>query len=341
METIRIGTFNVFNLVWPEIKYYGNKKYKQDDFERKTSWIAGQLDKLGSDIVGFQEVFHAKALQGALAKTDKLKDAQTIVADPSEMALADPPVQEEDLGPKVALASAFPVTAHEIISAFPEDAVIDVEGNTIPLTTFSRPVLRATVQVNESLDLTVFVVHLKSKRPMIPSDVDQDDPLEKAKGQARSLILRSCEATALRAILLERLKKKTEPVVLLGDVNDDDLAVTTQIATGEPPWRRLPFASKKKIWDVLLYNVRHIQARKSQRDFYFTHIYNGHFEALDQIAVSEEFVAENSKGVGRVGYVKVLNDHLIDETLTWDEVEKWQSDHGQVSVFLELKSNPE
>ncbi|MEB3279743.1 MAG: endonuclease/exonuclease/phosphatase family protein [Lyngbya sp.] len=136
---------------------------------------------------------------------------------------------------------------------------------------------------------------------------------------------------------METLQNRQHPVIVLGDVNDSGLSVTTQIVTGQPPWEKLPFEKKKKIWDVLLYSVKDIQARQSYGDFYYTHIYNGYYEALDHILVSQEWVAQNPGRLGQVEYVSLLNDHLIDETLSYDEVESWQSDHAQVVATIKLE----
>jgi predicted extracellular nuclease len=72
----------------------------------------------------------------------------------------------------------------------------------------------------------------------------------------------------------------------------------------------------------------------------YTHIHNGHFESLDHVLVSQEFVGQNPRHVGAVEYVSVLNDHLIDETLSDDKIPRWQSDHGQVVVTIKLRHRP-
>ncbi|WP_197036207.1 endonuclease/exonuclease/phosphatase family protein [Fischerella sp. PCC 9605] len=215
---------------------------------------------------------------------------------------------------------------------------MDIEGAAIPLTTFSRPVLSAQLALSDTLQCTVFVVHLKSKRPIYPEGVDRDDPVEKAQAQARALIRRAAEATAVRTILMDTLRHQNNPVIVMGDLNDSALAVTTQIVCGEPAWEKLKLEKKKEIWDVLLYSVKDIQARQSYGDFYYTHIHNGHYESLDHILVSEEFVAQNPRRIGQVTYVSVLNDHLIDETLSDDQVDIWKSDHGQVVACFKLES---
>ncbi|NET34057.1 MAG: endonuclease/exonuclease/phosphatase family protein [Cyanothece sp. SIO1E1] len=323
-SNFKVGTFNLYNLVLPEVTYYGNKKYSMDTYDRKKAWIGAQLARMKADIIGFQEVFHKQALQAALDESKIYADAETVVANPTGQ------------GPVVALASKFPIIGHQVTEAFPANAHLDIEGIDIPFDRFSRPVLSVHLQLNDAVECTVFVVHLKSKRPIIPDDVDKDDPIERAKGQARALILRASEAAALRMLLMAVLQERNHPVIVMGDVNDSGLAVTSQIVSGEPPWRRLRLEKKRAIWDVLLYHVKDIQARQSYGDFYYTHIHNGHYESLDHIMVSQEFVAQNPKSIGRVGYVSVLNDHLVDETISREQVEPWQSDHAQVVASLEL-----
>ncbi|EGJ34947.1 MULTISPECIES: endonuclease/exonuclease/phosphatase family protein [Moorena] len=322
----KVGTFNLCNLVLPDVLYYRKKIYTQTEYALKTTWIAEQLKKMKADIVGFQEVFHKEALQQALAQSQVYDNATTVFANPTGKS------------PVVALTSRFPVLEYNVIKDFPTTACLDIQGTDIPLKRFSRPVLEAHLKLSDTIDCTVFVIHLKSKRPIIPDGVDRNDPIEQAKGQARSLILRAAEATALRVILMDKLQHRDHPVIVMGDVNDSGLAITSQIVSGEPPLRKLWFQQKQIIWDVLLYYVKDIQARQNYGDFYYTHIHNGHHESLDHILVSQEFVVQNPKRIGRVGYVSLFNDHLIDETLSEEKIETWQSDHGQVVVSIELDS---
>ncbi len=323
-KLFRIGTFNVFNLALPGVAYYGDRAYTPDEYRKKQAWITEQLNRMRADIVGFQEVFHEQALQEVLASQDNLCDHVVMSARRGE-------------SPAVALASRFPVLEYRVFEEFPNAAVLDIEGIAIPLTYFSRPVLSARLKLSDQVECTVYVVHLKSKRPVLPEGVDRSNPIERAKGQARSLIMRAAEATALRMILMETLQGTSHPVIVIGDVNDSGLSVTSRILSGEPPGRDFRPDQKQRIWDTLLYPVKDIQGRRSYGDFYFTHIHGGHYESLDHIMVSQEFVAENPRSVGRVTYVSVLNDHLIDESLSRDEVEVWQSDHGQVVATIDLK----
>lgn len=321
-DIFNIGSFNVLNLVSPGRKFYGNREYSRHEFERKTSWIASQIETMDADILGLQEVFHTEALEEVLKKSNKFKYANYVVAAPDGQL------------PRVALVTNYEILEQEVIELIPSP--LDFEGIIIPITKFSRPVLRTRVRVRPDLVLTIFVVHLKSKRPVYMDGEGREDPVHLAKGQTRALIRRAVEATGLRQILMDSLKNRNEPVVLIGDVNDNGLAVTTRTISGEPPHRNYPREVKKKIWDVLLYHVKDIQARRSYHDFYYTHIHNAHHEALDHIMVSQEFVPEYPEHIGRVGQVRIYNDHLIDETMTDEGVREWQSDHGQVVVSIEL-----
>jgi len=53
--------------------------------------------------------------------------------------------------------------------------------------------------------------------------------------------------------------------------------------------------------------------------------------------VSEELVRENPDHIARIGDIRIFNDHLIDETMSNERVEKWKSDHAQVVVSIEMR----
>lgn len=322
-----IGTFNALNLIMPETTYYNSRRYTQEEYALKKGWMQEQLRRMNADIVGFQEVFSKRALEEVVAGVPKFKDAHVVIADMDN----NPECSDS---PSVALVSRFPITDYEVITTFPEQLVVD--GMTIPFKKFSRPILKARIRLSDDLYVIVFVAHLKSKNPMLSEGVDRDDPVEKSKGAARSLLMRAAEANALRTILMDTLQHREHPVVVMGDLNDGDGAVTTQIISGEMPQRRFPMERKLRYWDVLLYHVKDIQARLSYHDVYYTHIHNGHCESLDHILVSQELVRENPNHIGRVAYVRVFNDHIIDETLSDEGAPCWQSDHGQVVVCIDM-----
>jgi endonuclease/exonuclease/phosphatase family metal-dependent hydrolase len=278
---------------------------------------------MDADIVGFQELFQEEALRNILNDNPNYQNAKMVVGH-----------NKEGL-PSVGLFSRYPIVDYQVINNFPEQ--LDIDGLKVPFTEFSRPVIVCTVKVRKDLHITVVVAHLKSKRPKIAEGADPNDPVEIAKGQCRSLLLRAAEANALRHVLMDVLEYRKQPVIVMGDLNDNDRSVTTRIISGQAPNRHMPMDRKIHIWDTLLYHVKDIQSRVSYSDVYYTHIHNGHHEALDHIMVSQELVRENPNHVGRVGYVRVLNDHLIDQTLSDERIPNWQSDHAQVVVTIELR----
>jgi endonuclease/exonuclease/phosphatase family metal-dependent hydrolase len=324
-KRFRIGTFNLYNLARPDTKFYGGIRYTGEQYQAKTNWVAEQLRRIDGDIVGFQEIFDATAFRETLAQSAVYQDATVIVGD------------TDGHKPVVGLASRLPVLEYEFIPGFPQEAYLEINDMHVPCGCFSRSILFARIELRKQLETLFFVVHLKSKNPIIRDKALEHDPVERAIGKAKSLVVRTAEATALRCILLDKLRGNDNPVIVVGDTNDTGTAVTSEIITGSPPWRNLRYEQKLRLWDVLLYNVKDIQARQSYRDAYYTHIHNGHYESLDHILVSQEFVHQNPKRLGEIEYVSVLNDHLIDDTLSDNKVPIWQSDHGQVVVTIRLR----
>lgn len=321
-QTLKIATFNLLNFVLPEQPYYGKRSYTREEYDKKKAWISAQLTKMDADVVGFQELFDEEALREVVEAHPNYQGAHVVMG------------ARKGGSPAVALVSRYPIRSTTIYSKFLEQ--LEVDGLMVPFTEFSRPILKVEVAVRPDLDITFFVAHLKSKRPLIPDGVDRHDPLEIAKGEARSLLLRASEANALRAVLLENLKNRSTPVVALGDLNDTHTAVATRIISGQAPPRYWSQERKRALWDILLYHVKDIQARQSSKDVYYTHIHNGHYESLDHIMVSQELVKENPNRIGRVVYVQSFNDHIIDQTFSDRRINCWESDHAQVVVTIEL-----
>ena len=330
IKTIKVGTFNLMNFMLPGSRLYGGTlQCSQDDYDRKCDWVEFMLEQMDADIVGFQELFHREAMNDVIAEMPGYQKAHLYVAN------------ETGDQPCVALLSRYPVENVEVFTHFPESAIIDFnpkgrEKVILPFTTFTRPVLKADIRIKEYGVITVYVVHLKSKRGIFYEGEDEQNPIDIARAESRSLMLRASESVALRALIADTLRIPDRPVIVCGDVNDVGNSVTTRIISGEVPQHRLPDDVKKTVWDVLLYHVKDIQARRSYQDFYYTHIHNGMYESLDHIMVSQELVTENPRNTGRVGLVSVYNDHLVDQTFSKKPQDRCKSDHGIVVCSIEL-----
>lgn len=331
-KTLKIGTFNVENLAPAGVTYYDDEKWSQADYEAKSTWIAGQLQRMNANIVGFQEVWSESTLRKVCEASGKFTAEQAWAPGTQEA------TSEFTEGPFVGIASTLPLVGEvEIIKDFPAGVGAAVEGLALPVSTFSRPVLKATFKIDETRNVTAFVTHLKSKRGIVDPNAAKGDPREEALGKARSLIRRASEAAALRFLIIEATEKTDNAVVVLGDLNDGNSAVTTEMVTGSRPWRFDKLADKQPVWDRLLYNAWELHAARSTKDIGFTHIYNGIYENLDHILVSQELVSDNPKRIGEVIDVRYFNDHLIDSVLSDERKGRAQSDHGQVVAEIRLR----
>ena len=320
MKRFKVATFNLYNLVLPETRYYSNRKYSKNDYRKKVDWIAARLKEMDADVVGFQEVFHKEALKEVLAASGLGYDHVYVT-------------EETGKQPVCGLASRFPLKESESNTDFPA-CIPKVLGESY--SHFRRPLLRALLQVGQH-KVNFFVVHLKSKRPDIPPGYD--DATGEALGQAVSLAIRGSEAAAVRMCLVEKMKNNRRPVVVLGDLNDSATSVTTDMITGSGPQRRHDHEEKREIWDTLLYSTSHFERLRSYRDVYYTHIHDSHYDCLDHIFVSEEFFHRNRESVGAVEYMRVFNDHLVDRTAWRMGQPHWTSDHAQVLVSIRFRKS--
>ena len=215
MQSFRIATFNVENLLHPGVSFAGrgSEMYSDALYEDKISWIGRILDEGSPDIVGFQELSSRRSIDDALGRSQHLCSARIVAP-----GLDDNIHGDRARGPFVGLATRFPILESERIVQFPQ-AVIDgliVEGEAspmsvrLPISKFQRPVLRVKLSLRENITATVFVAHLKSKRGQLIDGESSSDPLAKALGSTRSLILRAAESVALRALSLDASRLVSE-----------------------------------------------------------------------------------------------------------------------------------
>ena len=318
-ESFRVASFNVENLLHPGVYWAGrdDPAYKPDEYQDKLEWSAGLLKYAQVDLVGFQELFSEQSIGDLLNRTE-LNHRYTPDLENGRNIVVGANGRKEAKGPFCGLASRYPIEEASAILDFPPGSHLSVQVSDaapverIPIAQFQRPVLRANVKLPHATAL-VFVAHLKSKRPLLLSGESDKDPLAIAAGSARSLIVRAAEAVALRKLVIEATQGSKTPVLLFGDLNDDLNAVTTQIIAGDEPYFRLKAAEKRPDWDRLLYSVHDLEMAESYRDVSYSHIYNGRYELLDHIFVSEEFYAGNPQRIATVLNTRIFNDHISDE----------------------------
>ena len=326
--TLMVATCNVLNLALPGRPFYHNQPpYNPRDYDAKVQWLGERFRTLNADVLAVQEVWDEAALADAVARSGLRYD---FVAVPGA---ENGPGQSGAQGtPRVGLVTRLKVLSVASLADFPVAAVVDVPGMG-PHTRFERPPLLVTLQMNHGQELHVITAHLKSKRPKFLQDSDgkvaedTDDPTVQAVASLRSLLMRAGEALALRLKVVELLHRTRSPLVLMGDLNDSPHSVTTQLiaATSQVAYDR-------SARDTALYSAWDVQGEAAmRRDVAYSHIHQGYPEVLDQILVSEEFVATSRQALGDVRRVEVFNDHLFEGH------DRSHSDHGFVRALLRLR----
>ncbi|MBN2056522.1 endonuclease/exonuclease/phosphatase family protein [bacterium] len=331
---LSFATFNLYNLQLPGVPMYQGNTYTQEEYDRKLSWTAIMLQVLDADVIGFQELWSPQCLVDAFSAA--------ALSDQYELFHQD----NGGTGISVAAAVRRPLIGsnQQWIKKFPDDLILKKRqpGSTlepdytvsVTIDAFSRPVLKMLVTPQHGPDFELFVAHLKSKMPML---LDRDEAAieavrknSSAIGTALSTIRRTAEAAALRVLLNHSMRDTDTPVVVMGDINDSQLSVTTCIITEQPPYRLYLASQAGRTSDRGLYTVATLQEYRSMRDVYYTHIHEGGRESLDHILVSEQFYDHSNKRQWSFKEMRVINDHL-DDTL------KHTSDHGVVKATFIYK----
>lgn len=394
MTQFTIASFNVKNLIGAEQEYYKFESYTPEEHAWKQSWLAEQVMKLNADIVCFQEIFDKDALQAVIDEADDegIEANEANVPDRSKKyarkaifrKLAYAPYTKAALAfapnlndgapgqrrPGVAILSKTGFAEEpEIIQELPEPLEIPFtdldgsDGGSYMISRLSRPILRARIPMGDRV-ITVFNCHLKSKlgeldrpdgSPFPPAaDLTNYDAAGRALGSLRAGLRRMAEAWVLRKAILKDLEAG-HPVMVLGDFNDSEHAVSTEIITGEAPfknyaWMRRHDAKHKgdrykdseneqiqeAINSVRLRSAEKLFVRKSLRDMVYTSAFGGVFESIDQILMSRHFHPDYADRIGEMDYFSVLNDHLTDGSHPEAPYNKLASDHGQIMAHIHL-----
>ncbi len=326
--TLMVATANVLNLALPGRAFYaGQKPFSHNEFEQKIDWLGARIHTLNADVLAVQEVWDENALREAVTRSGL--NYSGVAVPGAENGPGDSGAQGT---PRVGLVTRLKVSSLESLTAFPDAAVVDVPGLG-PHTRFERPPLLARLRMKHGQDIAVITAHLKSKRPKFLQNAqgqpleDSDDPAVQAVASLRSLLMRAGEALALRLKVVELLHHTRLPLIVMGDLNDSPHSVTTQLiaATSQT-------AYDKGARDHALYSAWDVQGEGAlRRDVAFSHIHQGYPEVLDQVLVSEEFVANSRRAIGDVRRVEVFNDHLFEGR------DRSRSDHGFVRALLRLR----
>ncbi len=395
MTDFSIASFNVKNLIGPDQEYYRFQSYTPEEYAWKADWLSEQIQTMDADIVGFQEIFDEGALRDVIATADAEGIAANALNIPgpnkryrrkaifsklayrpyTDAALAFAPnVNDGAPGqrrPGVAILSRLGLVGEpEVIQDLAEPLDVDFGsmgtdgGGSFRLTCLSRPILKVRIPVGGHV-VTVFNCHLKSKlgefnRPdgaaFAPEqDLTQYDAVGRALGGLRATLRRMAEAWVLRRAIVEELKAGN-PVMAMGDFNDGEHAVSSEIISGEHPFKNYAWMLRhdaehrsdrysdeenaqirEDIESVRLHSAERQFVRKSARDMVYTAAFGGVYESIDQIYMSRHFLQGAPGSIGQMDYFSVLNDHLTDGSHAEAPYNKLASDHGQIIAHMRLK----
>ena len=396
MTDFTLSSFNAKNLIGPNSEYYRFQSYTPEEYAWKRDWLADQMVTLDADIIGFQEIFDEDALRDVIGLADTYGAAHNDFSLPdgtkryrkraiftklaygsyrdAEIVFA-PNMNDGAPGerrPGLAVLSRFGFAEDpEIIQdlgrpldiPFSDDGE---DGGFFRISRLSRPILKVRIPVGDQV-ITVFNCHLKSKlgefirpangAPAPEADLTDYDPVGRALGSARAAMRRMAEAWVLRGAIVQELQSGN-PVIVLGDLNDAQNAVSSEIISGEIPFKNYAWMLRhdaqhaadrysdeesvqitEDIQSVRLHSAEKLCVRKSLRDMVFTTAFGGVYESIDQIYMSRHFLPESSDSIGEMTYFSVLNDHLTDGSHAEAPYNKLASDHGQIMAHITLKGD--
>lgn len=329
---LTIATGNLLNFALPNRVFYeGTDSYTPAQYQQKLDGLSSIIRGLQADIMGCQEVWDEDALI-ELAHHSGL-EGYHVTAPLASNQPQSPYTQGHGASrtPAQGLISRYEIAQSELLMQMPTLAQVDVPDVGL-YQSFNRPPLIAQIKVRDDLTLTFIVAHLKSKRPHYLQDgngqplEDIHDPLIRVRAKLRSLCMRASEAAGIRQVVIERLLKTHQPLILVGDMNDVMQSVTTQLLS-----ETSEIHYDKSVRDIALFDAAQIQTKTIWlRDVAYTHIYQGMPEVIDQILVSEEFFADSKFALGQILQVDYLNDHL-----KYDYAIR-PTDHGLVRAKIQL-----
>ncbi len=340
--SLRIMSMNLENLFSPGKEFYGSQ-YSQAEYDAKVDWIGSLIAEAQVHIAGLAEVGEDSE--------SCIKDVINVINSrdksgwkPFEYEFRAEP-RKGGTKIRTAVISRFELTDPESLSTYPENFCVDLhkpgtnyddKANwiVVPSKEFSRPITKVRVNPpNGANAFNLFVVHLKSKRPIKA----KHDEYNEAIGIARAAIQRNVEAAALRYYLDSFLPGQYEadknvPTFVAGDFNDTPTSVPVENIRGsfdKVPGPSHPWSEPDK---RRLISCARLHLKKSAyEDKLFSYVHNENFSLIDQVFVTEHLP-------GRFVRMEIYNDHVFrhqDMSSLTDQEQQWKSqvsDHGVVVV---------
>jgi endonuclease/exonuclease/phosphatase family metal-dependent hydrolase len=268
-------------------------------YTRKLQRLAATISAVNPDVLAMQEVGGPQPLADLQAALEGKYPNSAISLHP------------DGRGIRVALLARRALTDVRQLHDFTSDALPNIptaDGQAVG--SLGRGALHAVVRLTGNRRLRIVTAHLKSKLLSYPDGRRFPlDEHERARGAGFALIRRSAEAVALRVYLNNLMTGDTTPTVLVGDLNDEPHAVTTELLQGPPdgaPDR--PDSGD----DVRLNNLADWLPRKHQ----FSRLFEGSSELIDHILVSQDLLRSLRQVDALVDDITSITEDLASRKLS-------------------------
>jgi endonuclease/exonuclease/phosphatase family metal-dependent hydrolase len=278
---ITVATWNLENLFRPGTEF---GPADAATYDAKLAGLAAVIDRLAPDVLAVQEVGDPDALADLVDRLDG--DWETALST----------VFETDHPIRVAVLARHPLGQVEQVSRFPARlAPVQVDDAGTTIDAMGRGALHVRVTLDgEPFD--VVTCHLKSKLLGFPGGrFTPHDEGERARYAVYALHRRGAEAATVRAYADGLLDGHgaDRAVIVLGDLNDEILAATTQILLGPPGseigtagFDRPDRGDACRLWNL---------APLIDADRRFSRVFNGRRELIDHILTSRRLVTRAAR----------------------------------------------
>lgn len=349
MASFRVMSWNVENLFQPGDEVSEGRTMKADLYDAKLEYLAKIVSEVSPDVLALQELGGDSA-----AVSSSLADlARRLGGGYPHTALSNYP---DGRSIRVAFLSRLPLAnPQDVVSFAPGEltAVADWFPRP-PVTRLGRGSLLVQVEATGGVRVRLLTLHLKSKLVTYPprdgkTRFNPKDEQERATGAGLALLRRTAEAAAVRVALNDLMQAEPEVhTVVLGDLNDDPKAATSQLLAG-PEERDITSADKGDAPRLhnLMTALPGPGVGENDRWFLpegerFTRLYQGQGELIDHIYVSRGLLgeAEDLKaGRWRLHEVRSLVPGIRSESVGNDPGERFGKecpDHAPVYASFEL-----
>lgn len=353
-----VMTWNVENLFPPGFPIAPNRVVEAAAYQAKLAYLAKIIRRVEPDVLALQEIGGSH-----VDDSRSLSDLGDQVADllPHRALSTNPDSRPGGGGIRVGFLSRLPLAAQpEVVSFAPGELSQVPNWNTTPprppVTRLGRGALPVDVEPVPGVRIRLVAAHLKSKLLTFPGPNGRpafttDDEDERATGAGLALLRRTAEAVTLRRYVCGVLQSGDPPhVVLLGDLNDEPDAATTQLLLGPED---ADVTSSDKYDRVRLYNLTDAIPLRGQdpegdvkrflsENERFSRLYKGRGELIDHILVSRGLLGapeQNRQDRWLVREVRSLVDSItgqsIDDSPT-ERIGKECPDHAPIYARFEL-----